>query len=292
MKLKKVLAATLAGTMVMASAATVFASETIVGDGWWGDGTCAVNEVSDDYYITGDGTWNIAIATQAYGGTTDEGYDSDWTTPPAFVVELYVPEELDYYYTSTCFGDMWEYGSMTFESTSGDTDGTSSWSTATGDVWAIEVTRDGQDFYMTYYLNGNIVIKQSMLGTNMPDTCALHILAETGAITYEVTTDGTVPEIEAITEDWDYATWLAEQTGTTTSTDTEADSEDADSEAADSEDADSEAAESDDAATTSDSSSDTAEESDGLSTGAIAAIVIVVIVVIAVIVLVAKNKNK
>ncbi len=290
MKLKKVLAATLAGTMVMASAATVFASETIVGDGWWVSGTYQTNEHSSEYTITGDGTWNIALTTAGYSGTGDDGVD--WTVAPAFCVELI--SDIDGttgYITSTCFADGWTVDAGDSVEITGVTSGGNGAATNTGDVWYITVTREGQDFSMEYYQNDTKVIKQSFSNTTFSEEASLHLIAQTGAFTAEITTDGSEPSVEAYTEEWDFASWAAEQDGTTVTADTEADSEDADSEAADSEDADSEAAESDDAATTSDSS-DTAEESDGLSTGAIAAIVIVVIVVIAVIVVVATKKKK
>lgn len=270
MKMKKVLAAILAGTMVMASAATVFASETIVGDGWWAIGECATNEHSSSYTITGDGTWNIALTTA--------GYVTQYGDPvqPAFCVEMICDIDGETgYITSTCYADGW-MAAATCDEITGVTSGGNGAATNTGDVWAITVTREGQDFYLEYYQNDKKVIKQSFINTNFTEEVSLYLIAQTGEFLAEITTDGSEASVDAYTEDWDYVSWAEENGYTLASADTEASADAADA----------------DAAETAEDADDSTEESSGLSTGAIAAIVIVVIVVIAVIVVLATKKKK
>ena len=273
MKMKKVLAAMLAGTMVMASAATVFASETIVGDGWWTTGECATNEHSSSYTITGDGTWNIAVTTAGYS-------DQDGNPiAPAFCVEMIsTVDEGTTYITSTCYADGWIAEAATCDEITGVTSGGNGASTYTGDIWAITVTREGQDFYLEYYQNDEKVIKQSFINTNFSEEVSLYLIAQTGELLAEITTDGSEASVDAYTEDWDYVSWAEENGYTLASADTES--------------ADTEASDDADAAEAAEDADDSTEESSGLSTGAIVAIVIVVIVVIAVIVVLATRKKK
>ncbi len=291
MKLKKLLVATLAGIMVLGAVSSVFASEIVRSTAWWGDDM----ETGQNYELDGDGTWTVVVAAAAYSGTLD---GEDFTVPPNFNVEI-VDADLsgEYYITSNTLGSIWIAGdSMEDENMTGDTSGTQSFTTATGDLWEIYVTREGQDFLFEYYLNGTKVIKQSVTGTNMPENACLHIIGATGYCEVECTTDGTVPSLDALTVDWygfdvDYGevpestasddTDVAEEEDTTAVDDADVADDNADADV----DADADA----DASTTDTS---TTSESGSVNVAAIVIVIIVIVVIIIIIIAVVMSKKK
>lgn len=177
MKMKKVLAAVMAGTMVMASAVTVSA-ETLTGTAWWDANNQFVeNEVS------GDGTWTYTIKLQA----GDDGA----LAGGAFTVEAHDAD--DKWITTTSANDAWTGGAGGVEGTiGGNTAGGNGYVAGTAadgsavDTYTVKVTRTGNDWKINYYEGTDTVLNiLSCTGANLADDVTLKVTSQVGI--YDVT---------------------------------------------------------------------------------------------------------
>lgn len=158
MKMKKVLAAALAGTMVLGTAVTVSA-ETVTNYAWWQE---SANHVSTKQTISGDGTWTFAVTcekgtvgvdgTESYEYTYNaEGTDyyvnlSDdvETAYAAFSIELYDAGN-NGYITGGSDNNVWVaegYGSGSSVSGANVTAS----EMKPGETYSVTITRAGNDF--------------------------------------------------------------------------------------------------------------------------------------------------
>lgn len=158
MKMNKILAAVMAGTMVFAVAAPVFAATptrvTPPYDCWWagpvdldGDGTAEYTLTDDEYAskffdlddITGDGTWTVAMKCVE----TDLGADQGYT------VTGDVWGDNEKYLSYGTHGDIWgDSGTFSGQNTSVAPE------LAAGDIVTFEITREGQNFNVNIAKNG------------------------------------------------------------------------------------------------------------------------------------------
>lgn len=186
MKSAKVLAAVMAGTMVVASAAPVFAATKLgsIKDGWWweydsdGDGTndskLSDKEVEKTILDTGDlvqdGTYSYTMKCVNIKG--DFGEDQVW------VVSGDIFDDNDDWVSFGTHGDCWNGGSG--KSTNSGQNTSVDFLMKAGDYMTVEIQRAGVDFNIGMFLNGKKKLSFKAAGSNLSGTIHTRVVAQFG----------------------------------------------------------------------------------------------------------------
>ncbi len=172
MRLKKIVACTVAATMVLGSLSMVSAAETLTGTAWWtGMETSSESTLPADYC-----SWTYTIESESDG--------------PAFNVEVYDSE--GYYITTGSIGDAWYAApegvdaATTGDTITGTADDTGDSSVYddinNGDIVTVTIERADSDFAFTYSNNGRQIVANN---TVLSGTVSAHVMAQWGTITID-----------------------------------------------------------------------------------------------------------
>ncbi len=156
---KKLLTVAMAAIMVISSAVSAFAADTLIATGWWtGSPVSTATELADGSTVT----FNVDIAAGAEAGAY-----------AAFCVEA---TDGTNYMTSTSDGDVWGAGSDTDDMGKG---------VVTGGSYTASTTRSGNDFTVTIIDNATneIVNSTSLVGNAEFGATTVYIMSQVGDLT-------------------------------------------------------------------------------------------------------------
>lgn len=232
MKSAKVLAAVMAGTLVVANAAPVFAATKLgsIKDGWWweydsdGDGSndakLSDKEVEKTILDTGDlvqdGTYSYTAKCVNVKG--DFGEDQVW------VLTGDIFDDNDAWVSFGTHGDCWNGG--TGKSTNSGQNTSVDFVMHKGDYLTVQIDRAGTDFKIGLYLNGTKKLSLKATGSNLAGTIHTRCVAQYGNFEIEKTIMGTAEESLAAAKGekkekkTEKKTEKADTTDSTTKTDT------------------------------------------------------------------------
>lgn len=200
MKSAKILAAVMAGTMVVTSAMPVFAATKLgsIKDGWWweydsdGDGTndskLSEDEKSKTILDTGDmeedGSYSYTAKCVNVKG--DFGEDQVW------VLTGDIFDDNDDWVSFGTHGDCWNGGSG--KSTNSGQNTSVDFLMHKGDYLTVQIDRAGSDYKIGMFLNGKKKLSFAAKGSNLTGTIHTRCIAQFGNFEIEKTIEGTAEE--------------------------------------------------------------------------------------------------